>query len=520
MFNKTTPKKKKEIVRNEAGGYAYKLTPTRALFAQLTSFKPKSSYYLSEQDKLDIMMEAMRNCDLKEAIALAHYAATELGMRLGPALVLARALPSHQQEVIEKVVQDVYVRPDMIANALGYLKHVNNGRSFMDGLSLDLAMAFRKTLESYKEHTLIRRKMLSREVKLKDLIKTLRPRPSSPHMSKLYKEIIEDGPMSKLKVTKGEDGKVKADHVTAVLSSTVVDTREKEQYISDNIGNIPIKALIANARQLKNSDVVTMCNRLDDALQNGAKRYINPLDILQLNVNAGYTPSDYGTKWTHSLKSPFSPAITAAFENMIDRYYDFDVECNAPLIMFDVSGSMGSTCQDDGLALGLRYLALMRTLIRKPHARVIAFDMSNKDVTAQMKKIAKLKPYAFIESAAQILRPSGGTSLIECTTDALREGRHDALIIFTDEQTWFDTQGSPIYATRLTDMINKFGLAGQTAIVNVCPSNTSVVANSASVVRVSGTNANILTALEPMFNWSKFVASLVTKLFGPQRQVA
>jgi len=507
MFNKTTPKKKEQVVRNEAGGNAYKLKPTRALFAQLSSFKPKSSYYLSEADKLKILEDAMAQCDPKEAIALAHYAATELGMRLAPALVVARVVNERTLSdgtVLESVFKDVFVRPDMIANALGYLKHVNGGRSFLSGVDAHVTTNFRRVLESYKEHTLIRRKMLSREIKLKDLIKTLRPRPASPHMSQLYKQIIEDGPMSKLKVTKDENGKVKADHVTAVLSSTEVSEKDKAQYITENVGNIPIKALIANAKQIKDADIPNFARRIDDALLNGAKRYVNPLDMLQMA-----TASNYGG-WS----SPFSPKVTKVFDDMVDKHFTLDAECNAPLIMFDVSGSMGTASQDMGNVLGVRYLALMRSLLEKPGMKFMAFDTGNRDLTREMQNLADVTPYAFMVQALRMLVPRGGTSLIQCTTEALAKGQHDALIIFTDEQSWFDTKDDDYYLPRLTSMINQYGLSGQTAIVNVCPSNTSVVANKAGVVRISGTNANILAALGPMFSWDKFVRSLVDKLFG------
>ena len=502
MFNKTTPKKKEEIVRNEAGGHAYKLKPTRALFAQLSSFKPKSSYYLSEADKLKVLEDAMAQCDPLEAVALAHYAATELGMRLAPAIVTAAVANKTLiagQDVVDKVFADVFVRPDMIANALGYLKYKNGGKSFLDGLSVDVRDALRKVLESYKEHTLIRRKMLSREIKLKDLIKTLRPRPASAHMSKLYKQIIEDGPMSKLKVVKDESGKVvKADHVTAVLSSTDTSEKEKAQYITENVGNIPIKALIANAKQIKPQDAKNLYDRLDDAFANGAKRYVNPLDILQLGM---------GT-W-----SPFNADVTRVFEKILDKHFHLDVDCDAPLVMFDVSGSMSRGNQDAGMLLGVRYLTLMRSLLGKDGMRFMAFDTMNRDLTTQMQMIATMRPYAFMENAAKYLTPRGGTSLIQCTTEALAKGQHDSLIIFTDEQTWFDTKYDQYYLPALTQMISQYGLGGQTAIVNVCPSNTTVVSNTAGVVRISGTNANILAALEPMFNFDKFVKSLVDKLF-------
>lgn len=504
MFNKTTPKKKEEIVRNEAGGHAYKLKPTRALFAQLSSFKPKSSYYLSEADKLKILEDAMMNCQPVEAIALAHYAATELGMRLAPALVTAYIVNEHniQSDVVDRVFRDVFVRPDMIANALGYLKHKKGGKSFLDGMDAVVRVNFRKVLESYKEHTLIRRKMLSREIKLKDLIKTLRPRPTSLHMSQLYKQIIEDGPMSKLKVVKDESGKVvKADHVTAVLSSTDTSEKEKAQYITENVGNIPIKALIANAKQIKPQDAKNLYDRLDDAFANGAKRYVNPLDILQCGI---------GTR------SPFNADVTKVLEDILDKHFHLDVDCDAPLIMFDVSGSMSTAHQDAGTLLGVRYLTLMRSLLGRDGMRFMAFDTANRDLTMQMQMLATLRPYAFMENAAKYLTPRGGTSLIQCTTEALRQQKHDGLIIFTDEQTWFDTKYDEYYLGGLTKMINQHGLGGQTAIVNVCPSNTTVVSNTAGVVRISGTNANILAALEPMFNWDKFVKSLVDKLFYPQ----
>jgi hypothetical protein len=136
MFNKTAPKKKEEIVRNEAGGNAYKLAPTRTLFAQLSSFKPKSSYYLSEADKLKLLEDAMNDCQPVEAVALAHYAATELGMRLAPAIVTAHVVNEHSipDAVAEKVFREVFVRPDMIANALGYLKHKKGASLFLMAL--------------------------------------------------------------------------------------------------------------------------------------------------------------------------------------------------------------------------------------------------------------------------------------------------------------------------------------------------------------------------------------------------
>ena len=115
----------------------YKDRIDRALFFVASNFKPKSSYYHTVQDKLQIL-ENLIDQNYKEdsdyTLALAHFLGTFMGIKLSPTIIATRIAISDSERVneIKKIVNSVFTTPKFVANSLGYIKFTKNSKSFMN----------------------------------------------------------------------------------------------------------------------------------------------------------------------------------------------------------------------------------------------------------------------------------------------------------------------------------------------------------------------------------------------------
>ncbi|MCS7232126.1 MAG: hypothetical protein RMJ67_08315 [Elusimicrobiota bacterium] len=122
-------------------------------------------------------------------------------------------------------------------------------------------------LENYSPLTLKKAKMLKKSIKLKDLIKILRPKPKNNLLNVLYGGIIQDSKISKLKTT---------EIVPLVVKS--------ESLIKQKIDSLPLQALMRNLSKINFEDTETfeiVKNKLLNTVSNMDKlrRFINIFDF-------------------------------------------------------------------------------------------------------------------------------------------------------------------------------------------------------------------------------------------------
>ncbi|MEN3015676.1 MAG: hypothetical protein ABDH21_06460 [bacterium] len=125
----------------------------------------------------------------------------------------------------------------------------------------------KKILEKYSPLTLKKHKVLNRNIKLKDLIKILHPKPKDNILCLTYSSIIQDTKLSKLKP-----------------QEYLPDLISNDQAIANKISHIPIQTLIRNVKKfnIDNPEIFkALENRLNDIISNIQKlnRFVNIFDF-------------------------------------------------------------------------------------------------------------------------------------------------------------------------------------------------------------------------------------------------
>lgn len=509
MFNKPV-RTGYELTQNDANYEVYKLPSDKAFFFMSCAFKPFNSAYRSEIDNLNRLIDAVKNTNKKFAHALNWYLGTEFGLRLAPAIVAAELYDNYQDHKrIQKIVNDTFVRPDFFAHALDYYKFKHNLKS-LNQVPREFLDILRNKFEKLPAHTLKNRKMRRRQIKTKDLIKVLRPRPKDSEMSNLYKSIIEDGPDSKLKVeTDEETGEViSADHATSVLSDDSIDQVEKEYYFSENIDNININALIRNLTKLSPDDANKVKNRLDSVLSDPmGRRIVNPLDLIMIKNLTRDEIWKYCERRALTLNETTEKnvdnKITQALDETLEKYYNLDFNVQNPLILFDNSGSMYFN-NHYSIKLASKYMALLKSLFEKNTLKFFFFHTRPFEVTQKALNLEGLSHSNFANEFYKLAlsQDTGGTALLYSMELVLRKSPNiDSLIIITDEQTWCE----PNTVTHYKSLLRNYKLNGRSIIVNTDPvGGNSVFQPDADIFRIGGYEGKIVDCLKAIYSWNEF----------------
>lgn len=516
MFNKVKKKYDHTKVKNAEGYVVYKMKDDQALFMTAISFVPRSSFYNSVKKQLENfeqLIDRMITSEPKFVIALAWYIGKIMGIRLSPVLMAARL--AEKGHNIKRIISDVFTRPDFIANFLSYWKNRVNG---LQALPKEVFTSLKRQFESYNELTLKRRKMLSREFKLKDLIKILKPHPKDSKTSLLYRAIIEDSKGSKLetKVNKETGAIESSEHTTAAISDDRVSHSAKQEFVQKSIKDLPINSLIKNLSFLTAASAPELKSRLTSLFKSGnGLRFINPFDLIFLESvdHRGY---NQGVR--------VDPEIVNVCDEVLKEFVTFECNARKPVILYDRSGSMKDE-RDGGSAhrVGSKFLSMLNGLFLRDF-RFYTFSARHSwgcygrqenshlpaailDVTAKFKEesVLGLGPNALAKRIQDKIQCEGGTELLEAMQWTIKNNPEmDLFVVITDEMTWAEPHLIEAYRRMIPEY-----LAGKVLLINVAPSQTSVFKPTAKIIRISGLDGKIIKLIEAVTDFSGFKKRLI-----------
>lgn len=518
MFNKAKKKYDHTKVKNEEGYVVYKMKDDQALFMTAISFVPRSSFYNSVKKQLENfeqLIDRMITSEPKFVIALAWYIGKIMGIRLSPVLMAARL--AEKGHNIKRIISDVFTRPDFIANFLSYWKDRING---LQALPKEVFTGMKRQFESYNELTLKRRKMLSREFKLKDLIKIFKPQPKDSKMSLLYRAIIEDSKGSKLetKVNKETGAIESSEHTTAAISDDRVSHAAKQEFVQKSIKDLPINSLIKNLSFLKATSAPELKARVKSLFKSGnGLRFINPFDLIFLESieHRGYNQD-----------VRVAPEIVAVCDEVLKEFVTFECNAKKPVILYDRSGSM----EAEAHRVGSKFLSMLNGLFLRDFrfytfAASRSFVHSNYgqsdheschgsqlpaailDVTAKFKEesVLGLGPNALAKRIQDKIKCDGGTELLEAMQWTIKNNPEmDLFVVITDEMSWAEPHLIEAYRRMIPEY-----LAGKVLLINVSPSQTSVFKPTAKIIRISGLDGKIIKLIEAVTDFSGFKKRLI-----------
>ncbi|MDD4081822.1 MAG: hypothetical protein PHD05_00410 [Sphaerochaetaceae bacterium] len=484
-MNRTTVVRRSKKITNPEGYSTYKRRKDQALLFTACSFTPRNSFYLTEDERLKqleyLIDSLIKNNEVEYITALTWMLGKILGIRLAPSIITTKLAGICPDKHLEKIINDVFTRPDFMANSLAYWKRTHGTiKTFPRSLFKFMKLKF----ETFNDNTLKNRKMRYREFKLKDLIKIFKPIPIDKHRSKLYKAIIEDSKLSKLQVKVDESGKiVKADHITAAISDRSIDYDNKKQFVSESISTIPINALIKNLSFLSKSDVTPLYNRLKSIFESeDSLRFINPFDLIFMqgqfaeNVN-------------------IAPEIVKVCDSILTKFALFNCKCENPVILYDKSGSMS----EGGHYIGSKFLSLFVNIFTKKF-KFYEFDIRLFDNTNKILDFATLSPNILANNLYSKITCDGCTALLDSIKAVIDQNpQMDLFVIVTDEVTWADTQVIEEYRRIIPSH-----LSGKVILVNVSPTLGSVFKVDDKIVRISGLDGKIIKLIEAITDFDKF----------------
>jgi hypothetical protein len=494
----------------------------RALFLTALDFKFRNSFYLNKHEMVEKFGNIIDQINDPEYLyATAWYLGKILGLRLSPVLLTTRNVyktaKNVSKEDVDFVVNNVFTRPDFISNAMVYYKMITKSSS-ISNIPDGFKSALKTALENFSPITLKKRKMKRREVKLADMIKVLRPRPSTPEKSLLYKAIIENTKGASLVVEKNDDGKVtKADSFVAVLSDKTVTKSDLADFVEDNLEKIAINELITNLSNIElNAKNIGIIGRRLSSIFNdaGALRFLNPFDLLMI----GPRKLPKSTERYYFEREAWGVAIKdTGFKTLVDNLLienfinTINIKAKNPLIMFDISGSM----QGDPAKMGIKVLSFLLPILGRFTNSVQYFDFGNRiyDISSTMNPLLKKTPYEVAEFLCKKYENlPEGTALLSCLQSAISATKSkeiDGIIIISDEMTWADSKEAlKGFRKIIPDHLHK-----TTFLYNVNQAQTggnTAIEPSANISRVSGLDAKSLFLMEAMFDFDSFKNKIIS----------
>lgn len=485
MFNKRAELLKEKMNNGNTG---FKDSEDFALFMSMLNFKPRNSYYTTCEENLEKIEKLIDALPTEEVVALAWFLGTKMGMRLSPTIALTRkadsTTPGEMRQRLKFAVREVFTRPDFIANSIGYMNHAFS--KDMKSLPKWLKLTFKSCLENMKDITLTKRRMDNKQIKLKDLIKVLRPNPMKAVVKDkdIYKKIIEGNLALQVNV---EDQV--AQSITATLSNDTIKTEKKQEIIANSLQNMAINEIIRNISSIEptQDNIKIVKDKIQGILKReDSLRFLNPFDLI-------VEDKFISAKWIELFDSVLVEYAKAS----IGEYGD-------TTILFDVSGSMHHMTDK-----ALKFIAMFRPVL-KDNTRIVWF--SNEFWTEQeAQKIfanAKTPNEFFRKMSTFILNQSYGrsskwwcgTNLISTLT-ALTNSLEKSVILITDEFTYDNTSQ--------VQRVSEATKGRNVILFNVDYSDVSAFSVTSNILRCTGYDGKIIPMLPIFGNFKGFKANVM-----------
>jgi hypothetical protein len=397
-------KQVKEAIRNPEDSIVNQRRPEIQLYLEASSLKLKSdSFYQTADDKLTSFLDLAKSVDKDYVFGLANFL-SDNGIKLSPVILLS-VLSHNGFSFRDKDVTHIFNTPQRIAEAIALDKIIKLNNSFKQH-------ALRVALQNMSHFTLRKNKMTQRKIKLKDLIKLLRPKPDNDTTSKLYKAIIENSSFAKMKET---------ETFVRVKSSKKLSEKEKCEYLVANVEKVPINELIRNLRFITEhynfDDDVKLQKKVLERLKTVDFRFLNIFDLIETAIHVPQLE-----KMLFEIVKDFVEKVKIKF-----NYVEEDVT-----VLFDASGSM----EDQGQKNGFKYLVIFSILFNDVQLRFFGNALWEE---ARSKNIIPLIKQGRLQEAYARFNCPDGTALLDSIKELITEKPLiKNLIIISDEVSWIE----------------------------------------------------------------------------------
>jgi 60 kDa SS-A/Ro ribonucleoprotein len=398
---KTNTKKESVRVFTGGGAVASNINPELALRrAVLTNFLWEDLAYESGTESADNISSLVPKVKANVVADIAREARSKQYLRHVP-LYIVREMVKHDSHkpFVSDTLGDVVQRADELSEFLSL--YWKDGKT---PIAASVRKGLAKALTKFDEFQLARYAGESKNIKLKDVIKLIHPKPSSKKQAKLWKSVIE--------------GTLKTpDTWEAELSENGNNKESWTRLLSEKkVGGL---ALLRNLRNIQEAGVEDSV--IEEALATNLFKYVLPFRFM---TAARYAPR-------------FQRDIEKAMLRQLDGQ---DKLKGKTVVVVDVSGSMGAQMSGYSENTRLDVASSLAVILREISEDVVVYCTAGYDSSRGHKTEKIANPRRGFELVKQIEElksrlGGGGIFLRQCTEYiANREDNVDRVVVISDSQ--------------------------------------------------------------------------------------
>lgn len=462
---------KPHITKNLEGAIAYKMEDDMRLYTRvLTTLVGEDKFYKTGKEHDKAILANLKKVDPIFTAGLAVYAREVFNLRSIPVLLLAELAEIHRgDKLIGKAIERIVKRPDELTELVAYRLN-KYGRTLPHQIKKGLAKAFVK----FDEYQLAKYNRAG-DVKLKDVLFMVHPKPKDKEQDKLWKRLIND----ELKTPDTWETKI----------SGKGSTKENWEDMLKS-GKMGIMAVIRNLRNFVKNEV-------------DLKPAIKLLTDEDIILKSKQFPFRFYNAYRELAKvgAPVEilNAVVDAMEISTKNVPDLG---GRTLIAVDRSGSMDQPLSQYGSANYNEIAGLLASIYHKknPSGTVVGSFSGKWDVRALNSRDS------ILTNMKEINKGEHGSTNTYKVFDWLKESgeKFDRIIILSDEQAWDSNQylgfgafGGNLRENSVQESYIKSGHGGWLYSIDLAGYGTSSMdAKNPNVIKLAGWSEKVFNYIQ------------------------
>jgi 60 kDa SS-A/Ro ribonucleoprotein len=493
VFQSTSePAKKLDVIKNNAGGNAFALSPELSLCTLVLTGTFNNAFYATAQDQLTQVIEFANKCSPDFIARLAVHARKDAFMKDSPALLLA-ILASKDINLFRKAFVRVIDSPKMLRNFVQIIRSGVAGRKSFGRAPRTMMQNY---LASLTDDQLFRGSM-GNKPSMMDIIKMIHPKATTPTRNALYAYLID-------KKYNAED-----------LPELVKQFESFKKDMTKDMPKVPMEMLTALpleashwkqlARQASWTQVRMSLNTFErhgvfedqNIVESLANKLSDPSEVKRI----GALPYQCFAAYKNVSNPTLSKALEQTVEHSLSNVPEFKGKVK---VLIDVSGSMGDPITGDrAVATKIRCIdvaSLMASAILKknPDTEIIPFD------TMAHKVKSDLSLNSVAKNAGILAEYGGGGTDCACAMRDLntRAVQADIVIMISDNQSLHQFNPSSKIYKGLPAMVPEWNLFKKNnpgcklVCLDIAPYANTQVKEAKDVLNCSGFSDNVFLVID------------------------
>lgn len=403
--------------KNHEGADAYGLDPRLELYSAVVTTILSNKFYEKEDDRIARIRMLLPKVDPTFVAKLAVYAREKMYLRSTPVMLAIELAKIHNGDaLVGNMVARIVQRADEITEVLALYAKANErkGAKKVARLSKQVKCGLGKAFNKFDEYQFAKYNR-DGEIKLRDALFIVNPRPDTKEQQKLFDKIAE--------------GTLDTPYTWEVELSKGGDKKETWEQLIDS-GKLGYMALLRNLRNILEAGVSKK------HITEVAKRLADKEEVVRSKqfpfrfLSAYREVSDVSAKHVTDILEALEDAVVASAENI--RGFDDDVSV---LIASDVSASMNSTISDRSSIqvydIGLMLSMLLKNRVRDAETGIFGDSWKIKNFPRRniLSNVMSMR-----DLASEVGHSTNGYLVLKDLIN--RRDKKDKIMFFTDLQLW------------------------------------------------------------------------------------